>query len=187
MHTNGQPLPPRPGGSTGPHAPPPAGGNTARRITLFVLGFLAVPVALIFLVFPFLSDEPFATVDELAPQNIASLRVSVVNRAELDGGEDVGPYLAAEADFAALLAPLKSVPEVEQFPNARGPWLGEYRVMTREGRRGRVRFYWVRDPHAPDVPPRLRFQVGERKFEGGRADALVKAAEAAKDRGTPTR
>lgn len=183
MHTNGQHPPPRTAGST----EPPAGSNVARRIMLIVLGFLVVPLALIFLVFPFLFDEPFATVDELAPENIASIRVTLVNRSELDGGDDVGPYLAAEADFVVLLAPLKSVPEVERFPNARGPWLGEYRVMTKEGRRGRIRFYWVRDPQTPDAPARLRFQVGERKFEGGRADTLTKAAEAAKDRGTPTR
>jgi hypothetical protein len=183
MHTNGQHLPPRPAGTT----EPPGGSNVARRITLIVLGFLVVPVALIFLVFPFLFDEPFATVDELAPENIASLRVTLVNRSELDGGEDVGPYLAANADFAGLLAPFKSIPEVEQFPNARGPWLGEFRVLTKDGRRGRIRFYWVRDPQTPEIPARLRFQVGERKFEGGRADTLIKAAEAAKERGTPTR
>lgn len=188
MHANGRPPDPTPDPTApSPAVLSPAGPRVVRRIVLFSLAFLLVPVGLIFLVFPYLLDEPFTSVDDLDPAKVRSLRVHLLNRTELDGGADVGPFHAAAADFAGLLAPVRAVPEVPDFPNARGPWLGEFRVLTTDGRRGRIRFYWVRDPHHPSDPPRLRFQIGGTKFEGGRVADVIAAAEAAEPRGTPVR
>ncbi len=162
-------------------APPSAGPHVTRRIVLYVLAFLLVPVVLAVGLFPYLLDEPFSSVDDLDPAKIRSLRVYLLNRGELDGGEDIGPYYAAESDFPSLLKPLREVPEVQEFPNARGPWLGEYRILTQDGRRGRIRFYYVRPGGNREAPARLRFQIGDKKFEGGRADTIVQAAEAARE------
>jgi hypothetical protein len=185
----------------------PTGTNPAKRIVLIVLLLLLVPVGLALVLFPLLSEQPFDSVDELDPATIKSLNVFLLNRRELDGGEDVGPYTAAPEDYPALLAPLKGATRVDEFPGVRGPLLGEYRVRTTTGRRGTIRLYWVKFPgseiglggavgsaglwwaveagHAPVA--RLRFQVGERKFVGGSASEVIRVAEAAAPRGTPGR
>ena len=109
---------------------------------------------------------------------MAGLRVHVLNRQGLDNGRDIGPYPAGPAAVPGLLAVLKPVPEVADFDGARGPLLGEYRVVTTAGRKGTIRFYWQRPGGDPDAVPRLRFQIGPHKFQGGTAAALIAAAEA---------
>ena len=139
------------------------------------------------IVIPLLQEQPFDSVDELDPENIKSLRVYFLNRKELDGGDDIGPYFAAEEDYAKLLAPLRHVSEVEQFQDTRGVWLGEYRVRTKTGRKGTIKLYWVKTPlDPPSAPARLRFQIGPHKYEGGTAAAIIAAANEAAARGSAT-
>lgn len=180
--------------------------NPAKWIVLIVLALMGIPVTLALVVFPMLSDLPFESVHQLDPADVRSLSVRLLNRSELDGGDDVGPYFAAPEDYAALLAPLRHAPKVADFPDARGPWLGEYRVRTTSGRGGTIRLYWVRSPEDERALPayealyggaayraataarhlpaaRLRFQIGDQKFEGYAAVDVIRAAEAGKDRG----
>lgn len=162
----------------------PRPNSKAKWITLFVV-LLALPLVLYFgvmlVLIPLLSEQPFESADELTPENIKSLRVYFLNRGELDDGPDIGPYFAAPEDYAALLAPLKAVPEVSDFEGTRGVWLGEYRVRLKSGRYSPIRLYWLKT--TPDAVAKLRFQIGPHKFEGGTAEAIVKAAEAAAPRG----
>jgi len=181
--------------------------RTTRRLVVGVLLVLLVPLVLAFVLFPLLQEQPFDAVGDIDPTAVQSLRVFVLNRKELDGGEDVGPYLAAAEDYTALLAPLREAREVPTFPDARGPWLAEYRVLLTSGRRGTIRLYWSRPSGtwkggpalaaaggtaalgeaatAGHVPPVvLRFQIGSRKYEGGTAIELIRAAETAAARGT---
>lgn len=151
----------------------PAGSSTGKRIVLLVLLMMVVPLTLAVVVFPFLREQPFDSVDELTPETIHSMRVWLLNRKELDGGKDIGPYYVAPEDYAALLGPLKAVPEVEQFPDARGPWLGEVRIRTTTGRKGTIRLYWSKPTSAP---ARLRFVIGEHKYEGERVEEFIKQA-----------
>lgn len=179
MHTNGQPA----------AAPIPA--SPPRRIwlgALILILVLMLPISLIVFVFPFFQQEPFDSLTELQPESIRSLQVRLLIRAEIDpslaGQSDIGPYFADPADFAALLAPLRSAKEVTAFPDAQGPILGEYRVLTQENRRGTIRLYWVRDPGAKsETPARLRFKIGMKKYEGGTAMAVVHAVADAAARG----
>ncbi len=167
-----------------PDARPPAKPRHGPKIVLGLAVVLLVPLALIFGLFPLLMDGPFDRVEELEVTNIQSLRVYILNRQGVDDGPDVGPYFAAADDYAPLLAALKQVPEVAEFTGARGPWLGEYRVVTTAGRRGTIRFYWQPSPSGdPYAAPVLRFQIGPNKFEGRGAPGLIAAAEAAKERG----
>jgi hypothetical protein len=172
----------------------PTRPRTARKVTLavFLAFFLLVPVVyglVFFVVIPLLQGRAFDTPAELTAGDIESLRVHLLNRKELDGGEDVGPYFAAPEDFEALLAPLKAAEEVGEFPDAQGPFLGEYRVVLKSGRKEPIRLYWSRPPGVqPDGTPhpaRLRFKIGNRLFEGAAAQAVVHAALASEPRGRP--
>lgn len=165
--------------------PPPTPYPTGLLIAGAVLLLLLALVVGATIVVPLMLEQPFDSADQLDPADIKSLRVYFLNRKELDGGEDVGPYFAAEEDYAKLLAPLKNVPEVEGFEDARGPWLGEFRVRTKSGRKGTIKLYWVKTPQdPPSAPARLRFQIGPHKYEGGTAAAVIAAAEAAAPRGS---
>ena len=186
----------------------PAGGSQiGRRVTLLALSLaVLLPAGLVVVLFPLLAGSPFDSVDAIDPAAVKAVRVFVLNRKELDGGEDIGPYLAKPADVPALLAPLRGLTPLPEAPPVRGPWLGEYRVRTANGRRGTVRFYWVRlgEGHAdaamavagpvvglrPELVPGafgLRVQVGGRWFEGGSPLALIAAAGEAAAGGTPAR
>lgn len=170
-------------------APPAPRPRYARRIVLAMIPVLAVPLLLIFVLFPMMMSRPFDSIDELRPDNIATFRVEILNRKDLDQGDDITPYFADEADYRLLLAPLLEVPEADDFVGARGPWMGEYRIVTKTGRRGdSIKLYWTkRLTDGPGVPARLRFQIGNKKFEGGTAQAVIDAAKTASARGRKTR
>jgi hypothetical protein len=163
------------------------------RLGAFILILvLMLPISLIVFVFPFFQQEPFESLTELQPESIRSLQVRLLIRGEIDPSldkqPDIGPYFADPEDFAALLAPLRTAEEVTAFPDAQGPILGEYRILTQENRRGTIRLYWVRDPGAKaETPARLRFKIGMKKYEGGTAMAVIAAAEAAEARGRSER
>lgn len=173
-----------------------------------LLGLLAIiltlPFLLMFGLFPLLQGRPFNSVAELDPAQIARLEVRLYNRTELDEGDDVGPYIAAPQDYERLLQPLREVPTVPEFSGATGPYLGEYRIVLKNGRKGTIYFYWVPTPgesalsvgfgslagsagwsHAAsqgDLPApaaRLRFKIGSNKYEGSSTKAIIAAAEAA--------
>lgn len=157
--------------------------NHGPKLVLGMVVVMLVPLFLIFAVFPLLTVQTFDRVEELTPDNIATLQVQIRNRQGVDDGKDLDLYTAAPADYPLLLGVLKQVPEVPDFTGARGPWLGEYRVVTKTGRKGTVRLYWFRPPGREDAEPRLRFQIGPHKFEGGAAAAVIDAATAAAARG----
>jgi hypothetical protein len=190
--------------------PPRPKPRTMRWVVVGVLVVLLLPAVVAFVLVPLLLEQPFESAEEIDPAAVKQLRVFVLNRKELDGGRDVGPYLAAAEDYPALLAPLREAHEVTSFPDARGPWLAEYRVLLTSGRKGTIRLYWSRPQggwagapafaaagggaavtaaaEARQVPPvTLRFQIGPRKYEGGSATGLIRAAEAAAERGTRTK
>jgi hypothetical protein len=180
MEANGRhPVPPIPS----PDAVPPA--RMGRRIAVITFFLLFIPVVTAALVFPALSQGPFASADDIDPAKLKWLSVRLFNRTELDGGVDIGPYYAAADDYAGLLAPLRGAAPVDGFAEARGPWLGEYRMRTTDGRPATVRLYWHRRPQDPPTAlARVRFQVGGKWFEGGPAAAVIAAADAAAARGT---
>lgn len=176
----------------------PAGGSrVGRRVTLLALSLAALlPAGLAVVVFPLLAGSPFDSPDAIDPAAVKSLRVFVLNRKELDGGQDIGPYTARPADVPALLAPLRGLTPRDAKPAVVGPWLGEYRIRTTGGRRATVRLYWTRLPgggHAdavmalagpgvfqrPELVPGafgLRVHVGDRWYEGGQPLAVVAVA-----------
>ena len=158
-----------------------------------ILGLvLLVPVILALFVFPLLSQEPFTSLAEIQPAAIQSLQVRLLIRGEIDpqlaNQPDIGPYYAALEDFPKLLAPLQEAVEVPEFPSAQGPLLGEYRILTKENRRGTIRLYWMRDPAtSAGSMARLRFKIGTHKYEGGQALAVIQAAADAAQRGQRSR
>ena len=156
----------------------------ARRILLFMVPVMLTPVALAVCVFPLLREEAFDSIDELRLENVSTFQVQILNRKELDGGESIGLFYVAESDYATLLKPLFVATEVPPFADAQGPWLGEYRVVTKEGRPGRVRLYYT-TPRGGE--PVLRFKIGTKYFEGGTALAVVNAARVAETRGRKSR
>ncbi len=157
----------------------------ARRILLFMVPVMLTPVLLAVCVFPLLREEAFDSIDELRLENVSTFQVQIQNRKEIDGGDRIELFYVAESDYAMLLKPLFEAPEVKGFAGAQGPWLGEYRVVTKEGRTGRVRLYWTAPRGGGE--PVLRFKIGLKEFEGGTALAVVNAARVAESRGRKTR
>jgi len=192
----------------------PAGGRrVGRRVTLVALSLaVLLPVGLAVGLFPLLRGGPFDSPDAIHPADVAWLRVRLLNRPGLDGGEDVKPFVANPADYAALLAPLRGLTPLPEKPAVPGPWLGEYRIHTVGGRRSTMMLYWTKRPDtgqefAPaalagpaalwgrqELVPgvfALRVQVGGKWYDGGQPLAVIAAAEAAAEaaaaRGTPAR
>ena len=186
MEGNGRPIPRDPGESPrGPSLDTPPG--TGRNIAVLVFLLMLVPVLAAALVFPALRSQPFALVSEIDPAQVKWIKVQLVNRTELDGGADVGPFYADPSDHAKLLDALKDLKPVEAFGGAKGPWLGDYRVMLTNGRRATLKLYWHRSPSArPTAPATLRMQIDDgHRFEGGTTAAVVAAATEAEARGRP--
>ena len=177
------PTPTPPPGEPEPHLRMPP--RYARRILLFMVPVLLTPVLLAVCLFPLLREEAFDSIDELRPENISTFRVQIQNRKEIDGGEPIDLFYVAESDYESLLLPLFEVPEAKAYAGARGPWLGEYRVVTKEGRTGRVRLYWTTPTRGAE--PVLRFRIGPKEFEGGAALTVVNAAKIAESRGRKSR
>lgn len=167
-----------------PANPEPEKPKMLGKMLLYLALIMLVPFTLIKYVFP-LIDPPVVAIEELKPENIQWFRVQVLNRQGVDDGPDIGPYYADPLDFALLLSALQNVPEVasNDYPDARGPWLGEYRLVTLDGRKPTIRFYWVRQ----GAEVRLRFQIGKHKFEGGTAAELIRVARTAQARGRDKR
>jgi hypothetical protein len=166
---------------------PRPGKKIALIVLLVVLLLVPVVYGLALLAAFLLQGQPFDSPAELTPENVQSLQVELHNRKELDGGEIVRRYYAAPEDYAGLLAPLKSATEVGPYPDARGAFLGEYRVVLKNGRKGTIRLYWSRPPGVgtgDDLPvARLRFQIGEHLYEGAAAGEVVRAVEESAARG----
>lgn len=166
---------------------PRSGPKLALLVALIVALLVSGVYGTALLVAYLLQGQAFESPAELTPENVRLLRVHVLNRKELDGGEDVGPYHAAPEDYERLLAPLKAATEVGQYPDARGPFLGEYRVVLKNGRKETIRLYWSRPPgvekggHLPTA--RLRLQIGEHLFEGKSAEDVIRAVEECAPRG----
>ena len=177
------PLTPPDPGEPEPHLRMPP--RYARRIVLFMVPVLLTPVLLAVCLFPLLREEAFDSIEELRPENISTFRVQIQNRKEIDGGEPIDLFYVAESDYPALLLPLFEVPEAKGYAGARGPWLGEYRVVTKEGRTGRVRLYWTTPTRGGE--PVLRFRIGPKEFEGGTALAVINAVRTAEPRGRKSR
>lgn len=163
----------------------PVRRSHTKKLLLFLGLILLIPVALFFIVFPLLMEQSFDSVEQLKAENIRSLRVQILNRSEIDGGDDVGPFLADPVDYPLLLAPLAAVPTTPEFADARGPWLGDYRIVTNDGRRGTIKFYYHK--LTPTAVPALRFQIGGIKYEGSQAKAVIDAVTTASARGRKVR
>ena len=183
--------------------PKPMGRLIGCIVSLIVLGAIGLGFALYYL----LPGQAVNSIDELDTASIKSFRVYFLNRKELDEGDDIGPYFASPADYDTLLKPLRSLEEVDDFPNAKGPWLGEYRIGMKNGRNATIKIYWSRPAggqemlapfgsltgsaaainaqYSKHIPPaELRIQIGPYKAMGGSAMDLVQRAEECAPRGT---
>jgi len=177
------PLTPPDPGEPEPHLRMPP--RYARRLVLFMVPVLLTPVLLAVCLFPLLREEAFDSINELRLENVSTFQVQIQNRKEIDGGETIDLFYVAESDYAQLLRPLFEVPEVQGFAGAQGPWLGDYRVVTKDGRKGRVRLYWTVPTRGGE--PVVRFRIGQKYFEGGTALSVINAVRTAEPRGRKSR
>ncbi len=164
-----------------PEPPTPKHG---KKLLAGMAVVMLVPVCLVVFVFPLLAKPGFDDVSQLTPTEISRLEVVIRNRQGIDDGPDIGPYVADPADYAAILDALRNVPKVPDFDGARGPILGEFQVLPKNGRKGTIRLYWQQPAAGPEAgPPRLRFQIGPAKFEGGSVAGLIDAVAKGAERG----
>ena len=141
---------------------------------------LLVPVVMVFVIFPWLAEQAFQSVEEIDPTQVEVLRVQLLNNPQ--GKEDIGPTEMAAADFPALLAALSGAEKVSEIPAS--TWLGEYRVRFKDGRRGTIRLYWQRrNPSRIDSPAIVWMKVGSNKYRAGEVLELFKVAGECAPRG----
>ncbi len=141
---------------------------------------LLVPVLMVFVVFPWLSEQAFESVEEINPADVEVLRVQLLNHPQ--GKEDVGPVEMNPDDFPKLLAAIGGAEKVNDIPAA--PWLGEYRVRFKDNRKGTIRLYWQKlNPSQPQSPAIFWMRIGSTKYRGGDALELFKVAAECAPRG----
>jgi hypothetical protein len=169
------------------------------KIVIGLAIIMTIPFVLFFGLFPLILGRPFESIEEIDVEQIKQLDVRLYNRTDLDNGDDVGPYFASPTEYDRLFKPLLAAVEVEQFNGARGPWLGEYRILLKNGRKGTVRFFWSPAQTESDVAlalgsalscppvvlaglkgqipppePQLRFEIGQRKYIAGTTSEFIR-------------
>jgi hypothetical protein len=141
---------------------------------------LLVPVLMVFVIFPWLSEQAFQSVAEIDTNEIDVLRVQLLNHPQ--GKDDVGPVEMNSADFAKLFAAIGELEKVKEIPAA--TWLGEYRVRFRDNRRGTIRFYWQKqNPSIPNSPAIIWMKIGSNYYRGGEVLTLFEMARECATRG----
>lgn len=152
--------------------------NTKWLIGLSALTLL-VPVFMLFVVFPWLEEPAFQSVDEINPADVEVLRVQLLNHPQ--GKDDVGPVDMNSDDFPVLLAALSRAEKVDKIPSS--PLLGEYRVRLKDSRRGTIRLYWQKEnPNLPDSAV-IWMKIGSNKYRAGNVLELYKLAGECAPRG----
>ncbi len=145
---------------------------------------LLVPVLMVFVIFPWLAEQAFQSVEEIDPEQVDVLRVQLLNHPE--GKEDVGPVEMHRDDFAKLLKTIAGAEKVNEIPPA--TWMGEYRVRFKDDRRGTIRLYWQKqNPNVPESPATIWMKIGTGKYKAGEALSVYKVAEECAPRGTSKR
>lgn len=145
---------------------------------------LLVPVLMVFVIFPWLAEQAFQSVEEIDPQQVDVLRVQLLNHPQ--GKADVGPVEMHPDDFPKLLKAIGGAEKVNEIPAA--AMLGEYRVRFKDDRRGTIRLYWQKlNPRDPESPAMFWMKIGTSKYKGGDALELFKVAEECAPRGTMKR
>ena len=142
---------------------------------------LLVPVLMIFVIFPWLSEQAFQSVEEINPVEIEVLRVQLLNHPQ--DQPDVGPVNMNPDDFPKLFKAIAGAEKVNDIPAA--TWLGEYRVRFKDGRRGTIQLYWQRqNPNNSSSVPVIWMKIGSAKYRGGEVLDLFKVAAECAPRGT---
>lgn len=145
---------------------------------------LLVPVLMIFVIFPWLAEQAFQSVEEINPDDVEVLRVQLLNHPQ--DQPDVGPVNMNPDDFPKLFKAISGAEKVNEIPAA--TWLGEYRVRFKDGRRGTIRLYWQRqNPSNSGSVPVIWMKIGSGKYRGGEVLDLFKIATECAPRGTPQR
>ncbi len=141
---------------------------------------LLVPIFMIFVVFPWLAEQAFQSVEEIDPAQVDVMRIQLLNHPR--GREDVGPVEMHPDDFAKLLKAIGGAEKVDAIPAA--TWLGEFRVRYKDDRKGTIRLYWQKqNPSVPNSPAMFWLKIGTSKYKGGDVLELFKIAEECAPRG----
>jgi hypothetical protein len=142
---------------------------------------LLVPVLMVFVIFPWLGEQAFGSVEEIDPAQVAVLRVHLLNHPQ--GKDDLGPTEMHPDDFPKLLAAISGAEKVEKIPAA--TWLGEYRVRFKDDRRGTIRLYWQKqNASVPNSPAIVWMKIGGNYYRGGDVLTLFELARDCAMRGT---
>ena len=168
-----------------PAAAPPKKLNVA--VLLIVASvFVTVPVLLFALVYMWLTQSAFNSVDELKADELDEIRVEMKNlprgpqnRPDPIGDEklradentpfhtdpDIDPTKLMRPDFDVLLTTLRTAEPVEQKPPS--PYLGKVEVRYKDGRRGTIMLYWAaEDTRKADSPAVVWLRINGHYFKG---------------------
>lgn len=185
-----------------PAEAPPKKLNVAVLLILAAV-FITVPVCLFALMYFWLTQSAFNSVDELKADDLQEIEIRLVNlprgphnrpdpspdeRIKADENTrfhtdpDVDPTLLTRPDFDVFLNALRGAEKVDRKPPS--PYLGKVEIRYKDGRRGTVMLYWASEDNRPDAPAVVWLRINSHYYKGGTLKDLRTVAQACAERGT---
>jgi hypothetical protein len=186
-------------------APPPKKLNLAVLLILASV-FVTVPVCLFALVFFWLTQSAFSSVDELKADELDEIEIRLVNlprgpqnrpdplgddklradeNTKFHTDPDLDPTRLMRPDFDVFLNTLRGATPVDRKPPS--PYLGKVEVRYKDGRRGTVMLYWATDDLRPDAPAVVWTRINSNYYRACSLKELRTVAQACAERGEKVR
>jgi len=189
-----------------PSAPPAPKKINVAVLLILAAVFITVPL-LVFLAFMmWLEQTAFASVDELKPAELESVRVQMLNlvrgpqnrpdpplspdyppdeNTPNQRDPDIDPTNLIRPDFDVIFQPLLNAEKIEHDKWPSAAFLGEIRVRYKDGRLGTIRLYQAPDnPRVEDSPLRVYMRIGSSWYKACSLKELRTYAQACAERGT---
>lgn len=187
--------------------PPPAQPAPSKKLNVAVLlivasVFVTVPVCLFALLYFWLTQSAFNSVDELKADDLDEIKIQMLNlprgpqnrpdpvteekikpdeNTRFHTDPDIEPTRLMRPDFDVFLNALKNAEPVDRRPPA--PYLGKVEIRYKDGRRGTVMLYWAVDGPRPDAPAHVWLRINSNNFKACTLKELRTVAQACAERG----
>jgi hypothetical protein len=141
--------------------------------------FITIPICLFALLFMWLSQSSFQSIEELNADELAEIRIELKNlprgpqnrpdptteeklrpdeNTPFHTDPDIDPTQLTRPDFEVFLNTLRNAERVQQKPPS--PYLGKVEVRYKDGRRGTILLYWSEDSQTPNAPAIVWMRIG---------------------------
>lgn len=191
-----------------PAQPSPPAPKKINAAVLLILAsvFITIPLLVFAAFFLWMEQSAFASVDELKPAELESVRVQMLNLVrgpqnrpdppvspEVSADEntrnqrdpDIDPTNLIRPDFDVIFQPLLNAEKIDHDKWPSAAFLGEIRVRYKDGRFGTIRLYQAPDnPRVEDSPMRVYMKIGPSWYRACSVKELRTYAQSCAERGT---